>query len=808
MIALLPNVVVRAPSKPWEVAMSEQANTPQPTTFDTPDNVPDNVDVNLSTLVPNLEAAIRFLQWLAPKGPWPLYAIHSSRGGAPELPPLEFGPNALGQVRGWISVKNGEGFNIYYMANRARDGFRGKAKKSDVEAATFAYVDIDPREGQSLADEQARIRHLLTQGRPQTVPAPSAIVFSGGGYQALYRLNEPFVIGGNEQVAAEYEAHNRGLEKSFNADNCHNCDRILRLPGTINWPDEKKRRKGRVPAQAHVVGELGNATVRLDQLPKFSADNEVPGHVNDASIDPDLELQRLDEIAALDQWNVPDRVKAIVADGSVADKPKTKDDSRSGWLYDAVCNLKRCSVPDAVVLGIIMDERWSISTSVLEKGRRARKYAIRQIEKAKKQVELEQESFVCNDDGKPYVRNQKNIAIALARLGIEVAYDELGNRIWISGLATKPEEADDTLMTHVRLLFDRKFGFLVPKDFFFDVVGDIAFRNRYHPVREYLDSLEWDHQPRLSGLLVDYCGGADTPLVRAVSRIALIAAVRRVRHPGVKYDEMVVLEGGQGTGKSTFLQILAVNDDWFADEVPLHGDGKATIEALSGVWIGEAAELKGIRKGEVEQLKSFLSRRSDKGRLAYARLSKRVPRQFVLFGTTNSEKYLIDPSGNRRFWPVKTGAFDLEALRRDLDQIWAEAAYWEAKDESIRLDPELWESAEAEQLKRHLEDPYLLSLMEHLGEMRGKIAVEDVFRLLGLPVERRTDHHNRRVGEAMRKIGYERDEFSRNGVRGYAYFNCPKSEARWIDVECENEHRPTVAYADVPEPQDKFKLKR
>jgi hypothetical protein len=146
----------------------------------------------------------------------------------------------------------------------------------------------------------------------------------------------------------------------------------------------------------------------------------------------------------------------------------------------------------------------------------------------------------------------------------------------------------------------------------------------------------------------------------------------------------------QGLDKSSALAVLAGNGEWFTDSLPLGADDKKVIETLKGRWIVEAAELQGLRKGDVEHLKAFLSRRIDRGRPAYGRLPIEAPRQCVIIGTTNSERYLRDSTGNRRFWPVRVARFDLDALRRDHDQIWAEAAAIEAKGESIRLDPRLY----------------------------------------------------------------------------------------------------------------------
>src|SRR5262249_7936760 len=181
--------------------------------------------------------------------------------------------------------------------------------------------------------------------------------------------------------------------------------------------------------------------------------------------------------------------------------------------------------------------------------------------------------------------------------------------------------------------------------------------------------------------LTTYGGVEKNDYTRAVGTLWLVAAVRRVRQPGCKFDELLVLGNPtQGTDRSTALAILAVKEEWFTDDLPLNVEGKRVIEATQGKGIIEDAELNGLVRAEVEHLKSQVSRQVDHGRLAYAHLPSDVPRQFIPAGTTNpsSGKYLKDDTGNRRFWPVRCGRFNTPTLRRDRDQLWAEAAALEA----------------------------------------------------------------------------------------------------------------------------------
>lgn len=400
-------------------------------------------------------------------------------------------------------------------------------------------------------------------------------------------------------------------------------------------------------------------------------------------------------------------------------------------------------------------------------------------------------------DGKIVSRDQRNIRLALTRLGFMPKFDLFRCRMVVDGLGV----VDEAIAKQIWLQVDQKFGFLPPKDFFFDVLENVARQNAFHPVRDYLDSCRWDGTPRLGNWLTTYGGANDDELVRAMGWIFLVAAARRVRQPGVKFDVMLVLEGRQGIGKSQIVQCLAVRDDWFTDQLPLSANGKEAIEALSGRWIAEVAELAAFTKSDVENIKAFLSRQTDRGRLSYERLTSEMPRQCILIGTTNSECYLSDQTGNRRFWPVKLERIDIEGLRRDRDQLWAEAAYWEAKGESIQLDQKLWAYAAAEQGSRVLNDPYHLVIDEKLASLRGKIAKTDVYRLVELPVAHRHSGHEKRVGEVMRTLGWRASRLRRDAKLVHCFINCDEVDAAWITVQQGGDGVPYADYVREVKPR-------
>jgi hypothetical protein len=715
-----------------------------------------------STLKADRGAVADFLNIVHPGGPWVLTAIPGARA-ATDTRTFHDAEAATG----WAVAQNADERNIYWTVNRIRGAVDKKPKKADVEEAVFLHVDIDPRKGEDVAAEQSRI-HALLHGFD---PAPTIIVFSGGGYQALWRLDEPLYIGGTAERWEELESYNRQLQIDLGGDNCHNVDRILRVPGTVNWPDDKKRKKGQTVALATLVRDTGEVHPLRAFTPAPATAPAAGAVARQAGGPPSLprgDIQRLSHPDELDQWGIgeADRLRVLIIQGH---DPDNFDGDRSKAVFDLCCNLHRRGVPAGLIAGIISDPSWAISEHVVEKGGRDPfGYAWRQVERASGWVAAEGEPFQTDKDGKPYV-NQHNIRLALTKMGVRVRHDRFADRATLSGLEGFGPQLSDAAMTRLRLRVDEEHKLKAPKEFFCDVVEDAARRDDFHPVVDYLDTLNWDGTPRLDGWLSTYLQASDTQYTRHVGTIMLVAAVRRVRQPGCKFDEMVVLESDQGKAKSSALAVLAVHEDWFSDDLPLNAEAKLVIERTQGRWIIEAGELKGMSPKGVEHLKGFLSRRRDSSRMAYGRITHDAPRHFIVVGTTNDDKYLVDNTGNRRFWPVRVGDIDLEALARDRDQLWAEAATREAAGETIRLDRALWQAAALEQDERRVVDPFVAPLAEVFRDLQGKVRSSDVWRIIGTPTGLRTTEQERRLGAAMRDLGFQRTQARFGGDPEYCY---------------------------------------
>ncbi len=237
-----------------------------------------------------------------------------------------------------------------------------------------------------------------------------------------------------------------------------------------------------------------------------------------------------------------------------------------------------------------------------------------------------------------------------------------------------------------------------------DALAIVGEQNKINEVKQYLQGLTWDGVKRVDTLLSVYLGAEDTPYTRAVMRKSLCAAVARAIMGGVKYDNMPIITGPQGIGKSTFLAILG--KAWFSDSLTSF-EGKDAAELIQGTWINEVGELTAFTKQETSAIKQFLSKCYDIYRAAYGRQTEKHPRRCVFFGTSNDNEFLKDATGNRRFWPIDVGLHPAQKsiwndMPGEVDQIWAEAYMYWAMGEQLYLSKEI-EALAMEQQESHRE---------------------------------------------------------------------------------------------------------
>lgn len=305
---------------------------------------------------------------------------------------------------------------------------------------------------------------------------------------------------------------------------------------------------------------------------------------------------------------------------------------------------------------------------------------------------------------------------------------------------------------------------------------------KYHPVVDYLQGLQWDGTPRVSEMLTKYAGAEDNLYTREVAKRFMIACIARIMVPGmtgnsVKHDHLLILEGKQGTGKSTFCKILG--GPWYAD-AHIDPNNKDTYLNMLGKWVIELSEMAYNRKADVESMKRFMSVESDRLRLPYGRLSMDINRQCVFIATTNEmTSYMKDQTGNRRNWPVTTGTFRLDLLARDRDQLFAEARMlWQQGEPHHIVDATVLAMAEKEQMARTETDPWVDVVGRWIErETKSKnlhrtlstaMILEDI---LCIPVRNMDRHLSVRVANTMRRLGWESITVSEQGKRKRGYLN-------------------------------------
>lgn len=284
------------------------------------------------------------------------------------------------------------------------------------------------------------------------------------------------------------------------------------------------------------------------------------------------------------------------------------------------------------------------------------------------------------------VNSLQNCVLALTRdplLGGHIRRNLFNERLTIDCPLPWVRESSvisDTDLAFLQLHLERHYG-LKAERCLPGALKIAATDNAFHPVRDRLRALRWDGMPRVRNALPHFLGAEVNDYHERCLRTFMLGAVRRVFQPGCKFELMLVLVGGQGAGKSTFLRSLALEPDWFSDDLRNLSD-KDVFHRLNGRWIIEMSEMVATANARsIEEIKAFLSRDRDFCRLAYDRFGADHPRQCVFAGTTNRMDFLpMDRSGNRRFLPVQVDASkadchildDPEASRVYFAQMWAE----------------------------------------------------------------------------------------------------------------------------------------
>jgi hypothetical protein len=423
------------------------------------------------------------------------------------------------------------------------------------------------------------------------------------------------------------------------------------------------------------------------------------------------------------------------------------------------------------------------------------------------------------EKGKPIKGSQINVLAAAYALKLDCRYDQFLGKYYVGGMELFGEgnEVSDRVVRAFRDYCFRRTGFEPIKDAVREGLMRACEAHTFNSVQDYLLACIWDGVPRVEMWLSRYLGVADTKLHRVCGDLVLRAACRRAFDPGCKWDQVLSLEGPEGTDKSTAVKVLAGAKDlegrseYFSDSTILDKQEKEQMELSRGVWFYELSEMSGASKADQKKLKAFVTRQEDRSREAYAYFKTNQPRSAVFIATVNTDPNTgdivpyLNPGDRRRWWPVRVGTIDIEALMRDRDQLFAEAMQRAAECEditnvplrwnSLKLPREFWNLAEVEQVEREITDP----LVDRLGTLyaelsadignatrmidghhvpaagrdylieRGEVWVASAFVVKLLPQTQTTD--GRRVAAAMAKLGWRRVKDRRTGIeaRGFVH---------------------------------------
>lgn len=715
--------------------------------------------------------------------------------------------------------------------------------KSHVRRCPFLWLDCDaekyrgndfPEAEAHYVGEGIRISKQMDDGLVRLGLKPFAKWRSGAGWQALLRLDVP-------ATPEEAEALVERLHLSLGFDPAvKNSNRILRVAGSVNW---KRGKDGRVPALClpshfdddavttldHVRQVLAKINVAIGSVVKMPPRIEsididfeaAVNHVNTYTIEK-LRARGVEEHALLslefggDLVELGIRHKTIghrIVDGAY--------DSFSDVTFAIAGALDRAGMAPEESAGVLLTNSFPGNKHITgQKDQRGKRRAItRAINNARTETTGQHRRAVATAFGVPLWRECAdkhqlrplptyfNARVATEALGIECRYDLFHDRMLIGfrgdvmfEVRTLIGEVSDNTLVRLRELISRRFGFDPGEKNVLDAVKALCLEHCFDPIIDYFDVVRpnWDGVGRLETWMIRYLGAPDTKLVRAISVIILLAAIRRALFPGTKFDQIVVLEGEEGLSKSTAIRVLA-GDENFSDQHILDVNEREVQEQLAGVWIYEIADLAGISKAEVEKIKAFASRQVDRARKAYGRMREDVPGRCVFFATTNDKEYLLSQTGNRRFWPIETANIDIEGLRADRDQLWAEAVMREAKGESIVLDESLWQDAREEQEERRTKDPWEAQLSkipdvvaafeggqteQHriIWRERGEecVASADLLtHVLRVPTERQNSAMGKRLASVMKQLGWDRKKGGKVWIDGAAmngYFRLDYSD--------------------------------
>jgi Virulence-associated protein E-like domain/RepB DNA-primase N-terminal domain len=612
------------------------------------------------------------------------------------------------------------GHNVYFEGRLVRPGLRGKQRgKLEDTAAVFALV-IDSDADKGMGWNPAGVRPSMT------------VETSPGNFQYWFFLKEAIDA---EQAQKLGERIRRAV---ISDDDTGNPTQPYRVAGTVNYPSPKKIERGRVVVDTQLIEFIPGLLWTPEEIEAAFPAPEPVSKSNGGSA----------PAGAVDEADIPEATLRVIREGI----KKGKDDDRSKAFFSIVRDLKKDGWGVEDIIALFRRYPNGIARKYYENGDRIEQETRRAYDKPKAKIKYPAIAPGAGTGGTPppppptspppppgaippagagaapqaatrrlYMKpkatwacNVGNVLLALEQepeLMSAFGYDEmLACEILLRPLfkadpSFKPRPVTDADAIAVQKYL-QWFGFRrLGKNTTFDAVEKHARDHAFHPVRDYLDRLAWDGKDRLQTWLTSCFKAEDNDYTNEIGKMFLISMVARIYRPGCKVDYMMILEGEQGLLKSSACRILA--GDYFSDQLP-DITNKEAFQHLRGKWLIEVAELRAYSRAAIDHFKEFLVRDTERYRPPWGRKEVHEERQCVFVGTTNMALYLRDETGNRRFWPVKTGEIDLDWLRANRDQLFAEAAqlyragvsWWPNRkfeletirnEQEARYEPDAWE---------------------------------------------------------------------------------------------------------------------
>jgi Virulence-associated protein E/RepB DNA-primase from phage plasmid len=687
--------------------------------------------------------------------------------------------------------------------------------------------------------------------------APYVVETSSGNFHATFPLGRALSVSDAKPIAIK-------LCDAIGGDSgTKDVSHLWRIPGTLNWPSQKKleRNRSATPQLVTVKQTWGGQTIEPEALLQVVKDakpstqpiiskntkidwtkvNEHAGWLRDAD-DLPKDFSTKGRMIVAHTGNIKDLIFDLKEAGLCVSYPSwsevgialaaiLKNDGRftneqiaAALMCDLPCNRHVNNIPKE------FDRRRSIERSIARSHTPA-------PEKLKR-IEGVPEWRECLANGKPKP-SMHNARLAIAALGIVCSMDTFHNKTLFGYAGDKVrhelqsivgEVSDDGIIA-LRLLMSDRFGFDLEDKATRDAVKSLALQHRFNPVCDEIDraEAEWDGVKRLDRMAAEYFNCEDTTLNAAFIRKTMIGLVARARVPGIKFDTITVLESPEGFNKSTAWKVLA-SDENYSDERILGSNAREVQEQLSEIWIHENADLAGLKKTEVESVKAYASRQTDIARAAFAHFVVKQKRHSIEVGTTNSSEYLQSQTGNRRFWPMTVlKPIDIAKLAADRLQLIGEAASYHTGGESVVLDEALWGDAGIEQEQRRTKDPWegLLEhipmwwdtiegydddhrpvkkavLVIHLVDDQEVVSAATILKhLLEIPIGHQTPATTMRLSTVMKQLGWQRHKngyVSINRERVKGYFRDPPLPTAAATLANDARFHPK-ALSDLSEPE-------